>query len=82
MFGYGSKELMGRSRDQSAKLLGRGDRLGTELIQLPTGMLTPEVAPINDRYFIWCSGPLKVKGSNLGQISLKILLVIISCWWP
>lgn len=68
---------------QSAKLLGRGDRLGTELRQLPTGVLTPEVAPINDRYFIWCSGRLKVREATwVNLISLKILLVIISCWWP
>jgi len=62
---------------RSAKLVGRGDRLGTELIQLPTGVLTPEVVLINHRYFIWCSGPLTVKGTNLGQILPKTLPAII-----
>ena len=53
---------------ESMKLISRGDRIGQKLIELPTGMLTPEVYPVNDRYFIWCSGPLKVKGMNLGYL--------------
>ncbi|NER33715.1 MAG: HAMP domain-containing histidine kinase [Oscillatoria sp. SIO1A7] len=64
------KNADGSIAAKSMALMGRADSIGNKLMSMPRGMLEPEVHHVNDRYFVWCSGPLKVKGTKLGHLYL------------
>ncbi len=53
---------------QSMALSNRSDQLLQQLQSLPTNILIPQVYNLEGRYVIFCSIPLVVKGTNLGNL--------------
>lgn len=53
---------------QSMPLSGRADDTSKGLLGLPARQMMPQVSEIGGRFWVWCSGPLTVKGTHLGQL--------------
>ncbi|HIK32439.1 MAG TPA: two-component sensor histidine kinase [Oscillatoriales cyanobacterium M59_W2019_021] len=62
------KDTRGRVVAQSMALEGRSDNTRMLLTQASQNWIVPRISRLNDRDFMVCSVPLKVKGTDLGQL--------------